>query len=263
MITTRTRFALGVALLGVVLSLACTRAPLSTGPIPFSVTPSQSAALQPVTLEIAGSGFEARVQTDFDKSAGDVEARFAAQMEPVAGGAAVPLQEVTLTPRRTLQGIVPAGIPHGVYRLLVTDPLGRTGTLEQAFRVLASAESVSSFRVDVLEAPRAGVPFAVTVTAIDGGGSTVDGFEGSVALSDATGTVSPATLGPFVLGQLQAQVIIGDLASADQLVASDPLGHSGSSAPFDVVAGPPMSIVFPQAPVPSSPTRPAPRLRPP
>jgi hypothetical protein len=243
---------LGLAL-GLALPLACTRAPEPEGPIPLSVSPAQGSGLAPLAVEIAGSGFEARVRADFDEPSGDeLNAQFTVTMEPMPGGAAVQLEGVTLTSRRTLRATVPAGLALGLYRLSVTDPRGRSGVLEQAFRVVIPAENVASFRVEVLEPPRAGIAFPVSITAVDAGGSTVDGFVSTVTLADSTGTLSPASAGPFALGRFQGTVVVQALAVGDQLTATDADGRSGSSAPFDVVAGPPVAVVFPGLPVTAS-----------
>jgi hypothetical protein len=248
-------------LLGLAASLACTGAPRPDGPVPLAVTPAQSAALEPVPVEIAGRDFEAWVRTDFaGGSAGSVSAAFAARLEPAAGGDAVALQDVTLTAQRTLRATVPAGLPRGLYGLVVTDPRGRSGTLEQAFRVVTAAESVAAFRIDVLGPARAGIGFATAFTAVDAQGLVVDGFTGSVSLSDSSGTVTPASVGPFVLGRLQAQVTVTALAAADRLTASDALGHSGTSDPFDVVAGPPVALAFATPPVTAAAGACSPRL---
>jgi len=231
------------------LLVACTRAAQPSGPVPLEVTPDRSAAVVPVPLEIVGRDFDARVQTGFDGSEGDeLDARFTARLEPAAG-AAVALEDVTYTERRTLRAVAPAGIPRGLYRLVVTDPRGRSGALEQAFRVVAGAERVAGFRVEVLESPRAGVPFGVSLTAIDALGDVVDGFAAAVTLTDLTGSVTPTSVGPFALGRFQGQVVIALRAASDQLIVSDGSGHSGSSPSFDVVAGPPMAVVFPGTPV--------------
>jgi len=217
--------------------------------VPLAVVPARGTGLAPLAVEIIGRDFEARVRTDFDGTAGAVEAVFTARLEPASGGAPVALEEVGLTAARSLTAVLPAGLPRGTYRLVVTDPRGRTGRLEQAFRVLASAEAVAAFGVELLEAPRAGIAFPISISALDAQGAVVDGFEGSVALTDLTGSVSPAALGPFVLGRWQGLVVVPGLAGSDRLTARDPLGRTGSSASFDVVAGPVVSMAFADPPV--------------
>jgi hypothetical protein len=161
----------------------------------------------------------------------------------------VALQGVTLTEKRLLQAEVPAAIPRGSYDLEVTDPAGRVGVLGQAFRVVTSAESVASFKVDLVEPAVAGVPFLVSLTAVDAQGLAVDGFTGSVQVSDQTGTATPASAGPFALGRLLVRPTVTALSAADRITVADALGHSGASDAFPVQAGPAVSIAFASGPV--------------
>jgi hypothetical protein len=241
--------ALGVAL---ALALGCSRARQPGDPTPLAVNPARGAAATAVQVEISGRDLDARVKTDFSSGGGaqnGLDAGYAAWLVPAAG-APVPLGDVRLTERRTLLATVPAGLAQGSYRLVIADPAGRTGALEHAYRVLSSAASVARFDVAVLEAtPRAGVAFPVAVVALDAGGAVVDGFDGTVTLSDTAGLAAPAAAGPFVLGRYGGTVTIPALASGDALVATDAAAHAGTSAPFDVIAGPAVALVFAAAPV--------------
>jgi hypothetical protein len=231
------------------IALACSRAGDPGGPVLAAMTPSQGTGAAPLTVEIAGDRLGAEVRTDFSSGSGTVDAGYRARLMPVDGGAEVELLDVALTSRRTLRATVPAGIARGAYDLVVDDPKGRAAVLRRAFRVVTSAENVASFRVDVLEPPRAGIGFAVSLTAVDAQGLTVDGFDGSVTVSDSTATVAPSSLGPFVLGRFQALVTVAALTAGDRLDVVDASGHSGRSDPFDVVAGPPVAAAFPDPPV--------------
>lgn len=238
------RLALGAAL---TLAAGCAREPGSGGPVPLSVTPALGTAAAAMPVEIAGRDFEAWTRADLGSSrAATLDARFGAALEPAAGGDAVALQGVTMTEQRTLRATVPAGLARGTYRLHVTDPRGRSGTLERAFRIVAPADTVAAFRVALLETPRAGIAFTVALSAVDAQGLVVDGFEGSVPLADRTGAMSPGSTGPFVAGRSQVQVVIRDLAAGDQITAGAAPGPAGTSEPFDVLAGPPSAVVFPE-----------------
>lgn len=250
-----------VALSAALSLVACGRAPEAQGPVPLSVVPGQGTGQAAVTVEIAGRDFDAATRTDFSSDGpGTVDARFTVALVPDGGGAPVVLADAVLTVRRTLRATVPAGLPRGVYGLRVTDVRGRTGVLEQAFRVVTPGEIVAGFRVDVLEPPRAGVPFTVTVTALDAQGRTADGFDGPVTLADATGALSPASAGPLVLGRIQLQATIPVLAAGDRIVATGAGDRTGASEPFDVVAGPPMAMVFPGRSVAAAAGRCSPRV---
>ncbi len=231
------------------LALACARTATSSGPQPIAIQPAQGTGMAPLPVEISGQRFEAAVTTDFAGGKGAVDAGFRADLVPAGGGAPVALSAVTFTPRRTLEAVVPAGISRGSYDLVVTDPRGRSGTLAQAFRVVTSAENVAGFRLDLGEPAVAGVPFLVSLTAIDAGGLTVDGFDGAVQLADLTGTATPATSGAFVLGSLSTRITVTAVTPSDRLTATDALGNTGASAAFAVSPGPPTTIAFASAPV--------------
>lgn len=243
----RTRASLAVAF--ALLASGCSGSPSTTGPVPVLITPSQGTGVAPVQIVISGQRFDAAVKTDFEKGSASLDAGFQARLIPEAGGDPVLLEAVQLNERRQLEARVPAGIPRGTYSLEVTAPTGRTGTLSQAFRVVTSAESVATFRVEPAETAHAGIPFLVSLTAVDGTGLVVDGFAAEVQLSDLTDTVSPATSGPFSMGRLSLRVTIPTLSAADRLTVVDALGNTGTSAPFAVVPGPAVALAFASAPV--------------
>ena len=237
------------AALAALLLAGCPRSPAVSGPVPAAMTPSQGTAVAPLPVVIDGQNFDAQVKTDFQKGTSVLDVTFQARLLPSGGGAAVPLQGVTLTEKRALQATVPAGIPRGSYDLEVTDPAGRVGVLSQAFRVVTSAESVASFKVDLVEPASAGIPFLVSLTAVDAQGLTVDGFADTVQVSDQTGTITPASAGPFALGRLLVRPTITALTAADRVTVADSLGHTGISDLFPVQAGPAVAIAFASAPV--------------
>lgn len=241
--------------------LACAAPAGNTGPVPLSVTPAQGTGETPVRVEITGRNFDASIHADLTTSAGTtMDVRFAVELEPEGGGTLVPLADVSLTARRTLVGTVPAGLARGTYRLHVTDPRFRTGVLDGAFRIVTPSEAVTSFRVELLETPLAGIGFSVAVSALDASGAIVDGFEGSVTLTDANGAMTSVTAGPFVRGRYRGPAAIGAVTQADQITATDGLGRAGTSAAFDVVPGAPAAVVFPEPSVAASAGACSPRL---
>lgn len=243
------RRALRVAWL-VALALACTRARAPGAPAPLAVSPARATADAPVRVEIAGRDFDARVRADFNSTgAGEVDGEFEVRLEPAGAGSAVTLGEVALTDRRTLLATVPAGLAPGRYRLVVVDPRGRSGALEHAYEVIASATAVARFDVALGERPRAGIAFPVVVTALDANGAVVEGFDGTVTLSDTAGALAPRRHGPFVRGRGRDRITIKRRLASDALTVSDDAGHSGTSPPFSVAGGPPMALVFASAPV--------------
>ena len=236
--------------LPLLLLAGCAKAPLSPGPVPLAIAPAQTTGLAALPVEVSGQGFEASVQTDFTGGGQSaLLATFQVRLLPSGGGVATPLQQVVLTPRKTLTAVVPAGLARGSYDVEVVDPAGRSGVLPRAFRVVTSAENVASFKVDLVEPARAGVPFLVSLSALDAQGQVVDGFTDDVTVTDLTGTVTPTSAGPFALGRLQTRFTVTPVAAADTLTVTDALGRGGTSAPFAVAPGPPAALVFASAPV--------------
>jgi len=243
----RARTVVPAFLLALAAAPACT-APRG-GPQPARVVPAQVDGVLAAAIEIQGIGFEALVTTDFGDGSGAVDAGFTASLAPSGGGAAVPLAGVSFADKRTLRAIVPAGLPHALYDLVVADAAGRSGFLAGALRVATPAGALAAFRVAPLLAQRAGGSFTVAISAVDTGGSIVDGFEGTVILSDATGTLAPLRSSAFVAGELRMPVVVEALAAADVLQVVDAAGHGGASSPFAVGPGLPVAVTFGATPL--------------
>lgn len=236
--------------LAVALAVACAPAREPGAPAPLAVTPPRATADAPVRVEIAGRDFAARVSADFNVSGGTgLDAGFSAWLEPSGAGSTVPLADVALTQRGTLVATVPAGLAAGSYRLVVSDPTGRTGALERAYRVLSSASAAARFEVVLGDTPKVGVLFPVTVTAVDAAGTVVEGFEGTVTLSDTAGALAAQAWGPLVRGRAAGRVAIATAVASDTLAVTDGAGRAGASATFSVAGGPPMAVAFASAPV--------------
>jgi hypothetical protein len=89
---------------------------------------------------------------------------------------------------------------------------------------------------DAIPSPQAlGAPFGITVTAVDDLGRRIQAYAGEAGLQTWQGTVSPASTGPFVNGQVSLSVTVDEAGPAVQLVAFDGL-LTGTSAPFEVLA---------------------------
>lgn len=234
-------------LLGATLVLcACSGSVLPTEPRPSAVAPSRIAAGSGATLTITGSGFFAEVVTDFRKRASStLDADFTASIV-AENGDVTELTSVTLVDSVTVTAELPAIGARGLYDVTVSDPRGRTGTLTGALRIVTSAESVSAFVFDAIDGQRAGVPFVVGLTAVDEVGRTVEGFDGMAQL-EAPGA-APVPIGPFVLGRARAFATVAQPAAGVTLTASDALGHTGTSPPFDVTPGDAARVGFVEAP---------------
>ncbi|MBL8957621.1 MAG: hypothetical protein JNK82_43000 [Myxococcaceae bacterium] len=228
------------------LACACAGAPAPSSPQPSSVTPSRVAAGAPSTLTIGGMGFDAEIFTDWRRpSWSELRADFAVTVV-AESGAETALAAVTLLEDGSLSGELPAMSERGLYDVVVTDPRGNTGTLTGALRVVTSAESIASFVFDAIEPQRAGVPFAVGVTAVDEAGRTVEGFDGVASLLMPDVAVLP--IGPFVLGRARRFVTVAQPATGVKLSAFFTLSLIGVSAPFDVTPGEAARVAFIDAP---------------
>jgi hypothetical protein len=231
------------------LALAACDSAAPRGPAPVAVSPPQGADSSETDVEIAGERFLAAVHTDFQRPANStIDAAFQAVLRPKDSALPpVPLEAVRLSESGTLLARVPAGCARGLYDLAVVDPAGREGVLENAFRVLTSAENVAGFSLTEVATQRAKVPFGVTLTAEDTEGRIVDGFTGTVTVSDLTGTVSPTTLGPFVAGRFRAELTITQVTAGDTLTVTDAAARSATSNSFDVRAGFAVALAFTKA----------------
>ncbi|KAA3613867.1 MAG: hypothetical protein DWQ05_16460 [Calditrichaeota bacterium] len=87
----------------------------------------------------------------------------------------------------------------------------------------------------------AGEPVALTIRAETNTNTTVTGFNSTVSLtaSSGAGTVSPATVGPFVNGEWSGTIQLSKAESNVTMTASDGAtpAHEGLSNPFTVVPG--------------------------
>lgn len=217
-------------------------------PHPRAVFPAQGPETVATPISISGEHFTAEAKTDFGGSGSHLDVAFAVRIALASGGPELELLDVAFVSRTEITAVVPPGLTRGVYHLTVVDPAGRSGTLLDAYRVVSSAESVAAFRFGPIDPQRAGIPFFVAITAVDAAGRTVDGFEGSISLTDLTGTASPAGVGPFTLGRAGAWVTVADLHAADSLVATETPARTGSSEPFEVGPGPAVALAFATAP---------------
>jgi hypothetical protein len=132
-------------------------------------------------------------------------------------------------------GLFTAGFTPGLYAdtvVATTDGFSGTAT------VTVEQVPAAYFEFEHIYEPQyAGVPIEVIVTAVDYGGIPVTNYNGLPALSDTTGTIVPATIGPFSDGVWQGYVTISDVA-ADVVITADDGTASGSSNPFAVLAAP-------------------------
>lgn len=225
----------------------CRRSPGSEElPLLFAVVPSVVDG-RALDVELHGENFVPAVATDFTRaSRSTLDGTFTATLMPSAGGDPIPLEAPEHVTPELLRARLPEGLAKGSYDLLLVDPAGRESRLVSALSVVTSAESVAGFRFEAVGLQRLGVPFTVLLTAVDQAGQTVDGFDGTVRLTDVGGSLSVSSA-PFLLGRGQVEVT-ATIAGTWVLSAEDALGHSSDSEPFEVRGGLPLRARVLEAP---------------
>ncbi len=128
------------------------------------------------------------------------------------------------------------------------DPSGLAGT-SQPFRV--DSGSVSRFLIADVPSPQAaGSAFPLVLTAVDSCGNRDTGFLGAVSLTTTAGSITPARV-VFTDADsgCHGESVAVTLAAGERTIrATDEAGHTGTSAPFTVEAGPAASLAFLQQP---------------
>ena len=132
-------------------------------------------------------------------------------------------------------GLFTAGFTPGIYTdtiVATTDSISGTAT------VTVELVPADHFEFEFIYEPQyTDVPIEIIITAMDGYGDPVTGYNGLPSLSDTTGTVAPTTAGPFTDGVWQGYVTIGNVADDVVITAGDGTA-AGNSNPFDVLAMP-------------------------
>lgn len=218
---------------------ACTGPP-APAPRPVAIVPESGSDDAATPVEIFGDGLWPDAYADFTR-------RDRSRLDPAFSARLVgakDLEEVTPTPEGTLRAVVPVGLAPGTYDLAVRSLSRGEGSLPQAYRVVGSARRAVAFRFGPVGAQRTRVPFEIQADAVDAVGRRIEGYAGTAALSDRTGTLLPTVLGPFVLGQARATVTVAQPAAADVIAAQDSDGRRGVTTAFDVGPGPAVAMVF-------------------
>ncbi len=125
---------------------------------------------------------------------------------------------------------------------------GTAGTASDSAQVLFRPGPLHHFAIQVASPQTAGVAFTAVITALDQYGNVVD-FNGSVALADATGSLTPnsATL---LNGQGTQSVTVYTATPADTITATWGTGPviTGVSNSFSVLPGAPVRLTVAVAP---------------
>ena len=102
--------------------------------------------------------------------------------------------------------------------------------------------TLASFSFGPINTQNAGSAFQVSITAQDANGNPVTNFVGSATLTDLSGSISPATTGPFTNGVWTGQVTITKAITNDLITATDST-IAGQSSLFTVNTGGATSFV--------------------
>lgn len=118
---------------------------------------------------------------------------------------------------------------------LTASGVGKSGT-SNTFDVIPA--SVNAFQIGLVASPQAaGIPFSITITALDAYGNTATGFNSTVSISDVTGTLTPATSGSFTSGVRTESVTITRAQNDVRITVQDGSGHTGTSNLFNIIPG--------------------------
>ena len=132
-------------------------------------------------------------------------------------------------------GLFTAGFAPGLYADTV---VATGGGLSGTATVTVELVPADHFEFEFIYEPQyAGVPIELIVTAADDAGDPVTAYNGLPALSDTTGTLVPATIGPFTDGVWQGYGTIAGVAN-DVVITADDGAATGQSNPFDVLGWP-------------------------
>lgn len=214
-------------------------APDPVAPNVATVEPSLGLDEADTDIRITGRNFDPHVFTDFsDGEKSRVDATFRISLLRHDGsGEPVLLEPVTHVSAGALETRVPSGVSRGIYDLEIESPSGQRTVLTDAFQVVRSPRHVAGFRIEPVGPQRIGIPFQLSLTAVDANGGVVDGFTGHVTVEDDTGTLTPAQLGPFVLGRFRGSVSVGAYAAQNVMTVSTSDGATARSEPFQVIPG--------------------------
>jgi hypothetical protein len=197
----------------------------------IDVTPNPATVVAGTLQQFAGAGFDAD---------GNPIPNLHFAWSLAAGGGAI-----------DATGRFTAGVTPGTYTNTVT---ATSGAIQGRATVVVMEPVLDHFDFAAIGSPKyKDAAFTVTVTARDGAGNRVVGFAGSAALTDTTGTVTPATIVPFAAGVWQGQVTIAAEATGVRITATGATA-SGQSNAFDVAPMPtgPASL-WPTSTIPGNP----------
>lgn len=123
--------------------------------------------------------------------------------------------------------------------------IGLTSQLVATYHFYVKFE-LSRFEIDLITSPQtAGLPFTITITAIDNTGGTLTNFNDTAMLKELSDTILPKTTTNFISGIWQGQVSITKAGTTSIIVSyADKFGTSNQ---FNIISGTPTKFsVYPQ-----------------
>jgi hypothetical protein len=102
---------------------------------------------------------------------------------------------------------------------------------------------LDNFKFGSITSPQiAGVPFPITITAVDAYGNTVTNYTGTNSITDTTGYITPTATGAFTSGIWSGNVAINKVANNVKISTSGS-SKAGVSNNFNVAAGAPAKVI--------------------
>lgn len=164
---------------------ACARSTPHTAPVVTSVEPPSGHAHRVAPVTIRGEGFNVRAVQDVSAGA-RVESTFRAWLGETA------LQQVRWVDERTLEAVVPAGIPPGIHGLTLEDPFGRRAFRDGAYEATLAPAGLDAAFVALPASVNVGQSFVVTVELANPGEATALGVMVDIWAAGAEAGAPPA-----------------------------------------------------------------------
>lgn len=222
---------------------ACARGTTHTAPVVTSVEPSTGHAHRAAPVTIRGEGFNVRAVQDVSAGA-RVESTFHAWLGETA------LQQVRWVDGRTLEAVVPAGIPPGLHGLTIEDPFGRRAFRDGAYEATLAPAGLDARFTALPASVDVGQAFAVTVELANPGEATALGVTVDIRAAGAEPGTPPAPIdvpggevrrvSRTFTASLAGEVLLGATA-----IGTDALGGgslSAAAAPASVLAQTPADL---------------------